>query len=97
MLSLSKSAYRRPLLLVRNYSVIPSIPQPVTPTAATTAIKNPNDISHEYHHALYNNENQSMHDHLLPKPQKATYRSLSSDDHQDTSSFGPTFNSVFDE
>lgn len=93
LLSKTRVCYR-PLLVVRSYSVVPLTPQQTSGPTTTASNKNPTDISHEYHHALYNNENQSMHESLLPKSQKATYRSLSGDD---ASSFGPSFNSVFDE
>lgn len=77
--------------LVRSYTIIPSMPA-VPASGTTTQVVKTDDYNSV--HALYNNENQSVHEsHLNTAGQ--TYRSLSSDDHHST--FGPTFNSVFDE
>lgn len=83
MLALRRAVSVRPL--VRSYTIIPSMPeQSVTPKQAQ---QDYNPV-----HALYNNENQSVGDHLVQPGQ--TYRSLSTDDN---ATFSPTFNSVFDE
>lgn len=82
------SMMNRPL--VRCYTIIPSMP--AAPASETTQEVNTDNYNSV--HALYNNENQSVREsHLNTAGQ--TYRSLSSDDHHST--FGPTFNSVFDE
>ncbi|CAO3646714.1 unnamed protein product [Mucor fragilis] len=85
----------RPMVFNRAYTLIPSTPHPAAPNAAaTTGTENPvvkNHQEQDYNtiHALYNNENQSVHETTTN-----SYRSLS-DDNETT--FGPTFNSVFDE
>ncbi|KAF1800308.1 hypothetical protein V8B55DRAFT_1546204 [Mucor lusitanicus] len=82
-------AVNRPLVLgSRAYTLIPSTPHPAAP-AASTAVKNHQEQDYNTIHALYNNENQSVHETTTN-----SYRSLS-DDNETT--FGPTFNSVFDE
>lgn len=84
MLSIRRAISVRPL--IRSYTIIPSMPeQSVSPKQGINQDYNPV-------HALYNNENQSVHESLLHAGQ--TYRSLSTDDH---STFSPTFNSIFDE
>lgn len=83
--------------LVRAYTIIPSMPSDPTsnrvPGGGAAAVTTTDEETYNSFHALYNNENQSIHEtHLNPGQ---TYRSLSSDDHHST--FGPTFNSIFDE
>lgn len=73
---------------VRLYTVVPSTPQ--QPTTDNNGVK-PNDNFNSVH-ALYNNENQSVHESQYIPGQ--TYRSLSSDEN---TTFSPEFNSVFDE
>jgi hypothetical protein len=90
---LSSTMAIRPLM--RAYTVIPSTPQqPTTVTDTNTS----NDVYNPVH-ALYNNENQSVHESHSTVPAGQTYRSLSADDHSHhhNDTFGPTFNSVFDE
>lgn len=74
--------------LCRAYTLIPSTPHPVA-SEANTAVKKQEEEDYNTIHALYNNENQSVHETTTN-----SYRSLS-DDNETT--FGPTFNSVFDE
>ncbi|KAK4513216.1 Vesicle membrane receptor protein (v-SNARE) [Mucor velutinosus] len=82
----------RPLVAFhRAYTLIPSTPHPVASAATTEnpVVKNHQEQDYNTIHALYNNENQSVHETTTH-----SYRSLS-DDNETT--FGPTFNSVFDE
>ncbi|CAO3640325.1 unnamed protein product [Mucor hiemalis] len=74
--------------------MLPSTPQRQEPSIENNGVKPNADFNAV--HALYNNENQSLHEsHLNSTPPGQTYRSLSEDDNH--SAFSPTFNSVFDE
>lgn len=96
--SVSASSSLRPLLFLRSYTVIPSTPQQQNVSSVITdaTTSSPSGEVFNSVHALYNNENQSLHEsqYLHTTTGSATYRSLSEDDH---SIFSPTFNSVFDE
>ncbi|CEP14552.1 hypothetical protein [Parasitella parasitica] len=74
--------------LSRTYTLIPTTPHPVASAATNATVKKQED-NYNTIHALYNNENQSVSETTTN-----SYRSLS-DDIETT--FGPTFNSVFDE
>lgn len=73
---------------VRAYTVAPYTPQQQPLNEKPIKQEELNMI-----HALYNNENQSLQEHHIHNAETA-YRSLSEDDQ---STFGPSFNSVFDE
>ncbi|KAL9554051.1 hypothetical protein PS6_003636 [Mucor atramentarius] len=77
----------RPLVFNRAYTLVPSTPHPAATPATTenSVVKNHQEQEYNTIHALYNNENQSVHETTTN-----SYRSLS-DDNETT--FGPTFNS----
>jgi hypothetical protein len=75
----------RRIALVRAYTVVPYTPQQSPLNEQPTKQEELNSI-----HALYNNQNQSLQEHYSSV--QSTYRSLSEDD-----TFGPSFNTVFDE
>lgn len=89
------STSSRSLVVMRAYTVVPSTPQQQEPsTIANNGVKTTNENNYNSVHALYNNENQSLHHEYHTTPGQ-TYRSLSEDDSH--SAFSPQFNSVFDE